>query len=94
MPRASKPASLIDPRSAAVVLFYDGGPTPRDVPARDLHGGDLARIAYVRAHVGLERGRPAPATSARLEALAAQLVTSGAFRTTPQMPAEPGKEPA
>jgi hypothetical protein len=94
MPRASKPASLIDPRSAAVVLFYGGGPTPRDVPARDLHGGDLARALYVRAHVDLEAGRPAPATSDQLVALAAELVASGSFRTTPEAPAEPGKEPA
>jgi hypothetical protein len=77
------PASPIDPRSDAIVLFYNGGPTPRDVPARDLHGGDLARIAYVRAHVGLEKGRPATATPAQLEALATQLVGLGSFLTEP-----------
>jgi len=94
MPRVSKPASPIDPRSDAIVLFYVEGPTPRDVPARDLHGGDLARVLYVRAHVGLESGRPMPATPAELEALTAGLVASGSFRTTPETPAEPGKEPA
>ncbi len=85
MPRASKPASLIDPRSDAVVLFYTGGPTPRDVPARDLHGGDLARILYVRAHVDLEAGRPKPATPAELEALATDLSATGSWAR--EMPA-------
>jgi hypothetical protein len=41
--------AAIDGRSPEIVLAYVGGPTPRDVPTRDLHGGDLARIAYVRA---------------------------------------------
>ena len=73
------PASPIDPRSDALVLFYNGGPTPRDVPARDLHGGDLARILYARAHVGLEKGQPAPATPAQLEALATELSGFGSW---------------
>lgn len=73
------PASPIDPRSDALVLFYNGGPTPRDVPARDLHGGDLARILYARAHIGLERGQPKPATPAQLEALATDLSSTGSW---------------
>ena len=44
---AEKPPE-IDPRSAEPVLAYVGGRMPKDVPARDLHGGDLARIVYVR----------------------------------------------
>ncbi len=72
-------SAAIDPRSDAIVLFYNGGPTPRDVPARDLHGGDLARILYVRAHVDLEKGRPVPATPAQLEALATDLSSSGSW---------------
>jgi hypothetical protein len=79
MPRQSQPASSIDPRSADVVLFYNGGPRPRDVPARDLHGGDLARILYIRAHIDLESGRPKPATAAELEALATELSSLGSF---------------
>jgi hypothetical protein len=71
--------ATIDPRSADVVLFYNGGPRPRDVPARDLHGGDLARILYVRAHVDLEGGRPKPATSAQLDDLATELSNLGSW---------------
>lgn len=73
------PASPIDPRSDAIVLFYNGGPTPRDVPARDLHGGDLARILYARAHLDLEAGRPKPATPAQLAGLATELSGFGSW---------------
>lgn len=88
------PASPIDRRSDAIVLFYNGGPTPRDVPARDLHGGDLARVLYARAHVDLEKGRPKPATAEQLATFAAELVASGSFLTEPipEAPALPGKE--
>jgi len=88
------PASPIDPRSDAIVLFYNGGPTSRDVPQRDLHGGDLARILYARAHVDLEKGRPKAATAEQLAAFAAELVAFGSFLTEPipEVPALPGKE--
>ena len=79
MSRTPKPASPIDPRSDATVLFYTGGPAPRDVPTRDLHGRDLARILYVRAHVDLEAGRPKAATAAELEALATELSSLGSW---------------
>jgi hypothetical protein len=102
------PASPIDPRSDAIVLFYNGGPTPRDVPARDLHGGDLARVLYVRAHVNLETGRPKPATPAQLEALATELSGFGSWTRqaepveetpivevpTPEAPAPPAEPEA
>lgn len=39
----------IDATSGDVVLEYQGGRTGRYVPARDLSGNDLARIAYRRA---------------------------------------------
>ena len=68
-----QPASPIDRRSDAIVLFYNGGPTPRDVPARDLHGGDLARIAYARAHVDAV-GQPKQPTPKQLVELAGDLV--------------------
>lgn len=91
MPRTLKP---IDPQSDAIVLIHNGGPVPGDVPARDLHGGDLARIAYVRAHLDLEEGRPKPATPKQLDALATELIASGAFdaESIPETPAKPGKE--
>jgi hypothetical protein len=79
MPRPPKPVSSIDPRSNATVLFYNGGPAPRDVPARDLHGGDLARILYVRAHVELAGGRPKAARPEELEELATTLSASGGW---------------
>ena len=87
------PASPIDRRSDAIVLFYNGGPTPRDVPARDLHGGDLARIAYARAHVDAV-GQPKQPTPKQLAELAAELVGLGSFLTEPipEAPALPGKE--
>ncbi len=48
MPKKAAVASL-DPRSADVVLeFIEGSRPIAGVPARDLHAGDLARIAYVR----------------------------------------------
>ena len=94
MSRKPDPAAPIDPRSDALVLFYSGGPTPRDVPARDLHGGDLSRIAYARAHLDLVEGLPSAPTPRQLVELAAELLASGSFVTepTPQAPAEPEKE--
>ena len=88
-----QPASPIDRRSDAIVLFYNGGPTPRDVPARDLHGGDLARIAYARAHVDAV-GQPKQPTPKQLVELAGDLVALGSFVTaiTPEAPALPGNE--
>ena len=88
-----QPASPIDRRSDAIVLFYNGGPTPRDVPARDLHGGDLARIAYARAHVDAV-GQPRQPTPKQLVELAGDLVALGSFATAPipEAPALPGKE--
>jgi hypothetical protein len=93
--RRSQPDPVaIDGRSPDVVLEYSGGRTPRFVPARDLSGGDLARIAYRRAALA-ERAsrstkirpgelppvprRPGPATTDELEQLAAALEASGAF---------------
>ena len=82
MPKTSAPPGRkpIDPRSAETVLFFadNGFPMPRGIPARDLHGGDLARIARVRAlEAGIER--PALATADELEELATELSGLGLF---------------
>ena len=82
------PASPIDRRSDATVLFYNGGPTPRDVPARDLHGGDLARIAYARAHVDAV-GQPKQPTPKQLEALATELSSTGTWSRESEGTGEP-----
>lgn len=96
----------IDPRSATVLLLYAGGPTPSGVPHRDLHGGDLGRIAYLRALRELEDGRsyladapevhsPGPASAETIAALYAELVGSGAFvPAEPANPEEPAGTPA
>jgi hypothetical protein len=105
---SSAPAA-IDPSAPGAVLEYVGGRTGRHVPARDLEGVDLARIAYRRA-AKLERAdrsrlvrpgeqrpapkRPGPAAAAELEAIATELVATGAFiRTEQPEPADPATTP-
>jgi hypothetical protein len=80
--------SPIDPSSDELVLEYvEGGRAPRDVPARHLHGGDLARLAYVDAlrsrredpELEADDVRPELATAGELRTLAETLIESGAF---------------
>jgi hypothetical protein len=93
----------IDPRSETIVLEYVDGRTARYVPARDLSGNDLARIAYRRATdkarasrrvlvaPGAQRvkpSRPALATPRELKVLAAELVSSGRFARNQAAPAD------
>lgn len=96
-PRRPPREAGIDRRSAEILLAYAGGPTPAGVPARDLHGGDLARIAYVRALRGAEDARsvlvepgakppatvlPDPPDQAALRAVLAELAAHPAFAPT------------
>lgn len=104
MAKAKAPAAPpIDPTSPAIALEYQGGRTKRYVPARDLAGVDLGRIAYRRA-ADVERAarsvlvapgeervavtRPGPATAKELRDLADELVSTGAFTRVEQAPAE------
>jgi hypothetical protein len=62
---ARRKRSTIDGRSPEVVLTWTGGPRGQFVPARDLTGSDLLRIAYRRAVLAGRRNRrdkPAPLT--------------------------------
>ena len=69
----------IDVRSDAILLTYTGGPLGLGVPARDLSGNDIARIARVQA-LSASGGAPVdPATDAQLAALLDALVASGSF---------------
>jgi len=85
---------VLDPRAPGVVLEYVGGRARKYVPARDLEGPDLARIAYRRALDAERAGRsrlrrqdeepatprrPDPADAAGALAVADELVASGAF---------------
>jgi len=84
------PASGISLASSEPVLFYTGGPIYSDAPARDLTAADLAYLWLVAA-LRESGGEPVGyAEPAHLEALAEQLVASGAF-TVKQLkaPAEP-----
>ena len=87
------PGEVIDLRSADPVLFYAGGPLPPGVPARDLSGNDLGRIAYVRAQqVAIESEsyqQPGQASQGALTAIADELVALGTFTRAPAPPAEP-----
>jgi len=101
-------AAAIDARSAAVVLRYVGPGIQHGVPTRDLHGGDLNRIVFVRAHAGVAWEKPGAtrpptvAAAEALEALADELVATGAYArdvphgTTTDEPAGPATtdEPA
>lgn len=88
----SKTTKDIDPQSDETVVFYTGDKVVPAVPARDLHGGDLARIAYVRSHqatdwdardeAGNPPSTPRPATAHALAKLADELVDTGAYRHT------------
>ena len=97
----------IDAQSPDVVLEYSGGATPRGVPARDLTGNDLARIAYHRAAAagrasrrqliapGEQRepvARPGRASQDDLEALATELSATGRFSRNAPALAEPPTE--
>lgn len=74
-----RPSSGIDPRSGDTVLFYVEGRVPSEVPARDLNGGDLDRIAYVRRFRATDGERPGELGEGELDALADELVAGGAF---------------
>jgi hypothetical protein len=93
MPKTAADPAL-DPTSPAIVLTYRGGVRPRNVPARDLTAGDLARVAYHRSarQLRAERrnrfesdeerpapSRPGPADAEILEAIATELSSSGVF---------------
>ena len=85
--RATTVAPAIDPGSDTVLLTFADGPLGTAVPGRDLHGGDLARIARVRA-LTASGGEPVePPTQEQLAALYLELVASGTF--TPATAPEP-----
>jgi hypothetical protein len=106
--RAAKaPKSALDPHASGVVLAYVGGRTKRYVPARDLEGPDLARIAYRRALDAERSGRsslrregeepvaprrPGPPDSAALAAVADELVASGFFTWPSSTTTQPAPE--
>jgi hypothetical protein len=70
----------IDPRSGEIAIYYvEGEPVPGEVPARDLNGGDLDRIAYQRAWRAADGERPGPISPEDLAVIADELVASGAF---------------
>lgn len=74
----------IDPAGESTVVYYTGPGVTYDVPTRDLHGGDLARVAYVRAHLATDwtvegATDPGSATPTQLADLADELVASGAY---------------
>ena len=82
MPKSSKPKSAaarpaIDAAAPGVVLEYLGGRTGRYVPARDLEGVDVARIAYHRAADAMRTSR-------------SQLVRPGETRPVPRRADPPG----
>ena len=106
--RKAESTSKFDPRDGAVVLAYVGGPHTAGAPRRDLSGGDLARILYVRklnaarATLDLRRKpgddrppslkRPTMATSDELGELAAALVATGSYRDPATVDAAPEPE--
>lgn len=105
MPKTKAPDPVaIDPRSDETVLAYVGPTVVAHVPARDLHGGDIARIAYVRAHQatdwdardedGNPPARPSLATADELASLADELVASGAYTRDVPRDDEATDEPA
>jgi hypothetical protein len=79
--RAARPAKrpAIDPAAPGVVLAYLGGRPGRFTPARDLEGADVARIAYHRASIAIQRSRSA-------------LVRPGETRPAPRRADPPGPE--
>ena len=99
MPKSSKPKSArarpaIVAAAPGVVLEYLGGRLGRYVPARNLEGVDVARIAYHRAADAMRRSRsqlvrpgetrPAPRRAdppdpGAIAAVADELVASGRF---------------
>ena len=92
MPKSK--SAEIDPRSEAPVLAYTGPGSVAHVPARDLHGGDLNRIAYVRAHQAIDwdlpdaQQPPEIATARTLDALVDELEATGFYsRAVPDQPA-------
>ena len=91
---AKAPAASIDPGSDAILLAYRDGPVGYGVPARDLHGNDLARIVRVRA-LSASDGQPVePATAEQLTALYEELLASGTFSASVAPPAELEADPA
>ena len=93
---APPPPSAIDVSSEAIVVFYVGdGPIYGDAPARDLNGADLARLVRIQA-LRESGGEPVKAAKPeQLEALVAQLCSSGAFaREMPEIDPDTTEEPA
>jgi hypothetical protein len=82
---AEKKSKPIDQRSDATVLVYVGPGFISGVPAADLHGGDLARLAYVAT---LEHP-----SAKDLGALADQLEATGFYVRAGEEPS-PTIEPA
>lgn len=92
MAKTKETPDAIDPAGEDVVIYFAGDKVIAGVPARDLSGGDLARLAYVRAHHATDwtsRGEagnapalPSPATAHQLAKLADELVDSGVYRRT------------
>lgn len=103
---AQSKTARIDPTSGDVVLAYAGGRVPPNVPARDLNGVDIARIAYRRALNDIHRSRsnriepgetrkpierPGEPDYEALVAIADELLASGAFTNpTPAAPVTNG----
>lgn len=85
MPKARPAPRAFDPRSAAPTLAYRGPGALDGIPARDLSGADLARIAWVRR--GAERdGSPIDVTADEVAAVLADLVASGLYAAEPAAP--------
>lgn len=100
--RARRPALApgeVDVRSADPLLFYtgdgDGRPFVTGVPARDLSGNDLARVAWVRSDRSEENpvrlASPDDVDQETLAALRDELIATGIYTTT--APAAPADEP-
>jgi hypothetical protein len=87
----ARKTSGIDPRWGEIAVFFTGGPVPGEVPARDLNGGDLDRIAYVRRFRAADGETPGPLAEGELEALVDELVAGGSFSR--ERPPEPTDEP-
>ncbi len=103
MTRTKTTEDAIDPAGEDTVLHYVGPDVVGGIPARDLHGNDLARAAYVRAHRAIDwdhrdkRGNgpalPEPATQDELAALVDELVDSGAYAFAEGQKVPRGKKP-
>ena len=94
-PEPERSGSGIDPRDGTTVLYYvEGQIAPAEVPARDLNGGDLDRIAYVRRFRAGDGEVPSPLAEGELDALADELVAGGGFSRERQANDTPTEDPA